>query len=270
MPAIQLARLRQQAAGLGNFFLQPDIFIRQLHDLLDFYADRTRRPGQIGSRSPRLPHYNVAAPVLLQISAELEYRTGEIGPSAALDLVDCLWKDGCYETRLISVSLLGSEPIPPEAVIARLQAWAQPETDLPLLHLLLYRGKLSLDRSHPDDWLTQVKQWLADAEPAIQSIGLRALKITVDDPAFENLPVVFNLLGPIFQSAPPSIHAELAAVIETAAKKSPTETVFFLRQAISAAHDPRIPRLARRCLPLFDVENQAKLRAALVAHAIDR
>ena len=52
MPAIQLTRLRLQTAGLAESFANPQAFVRGLHDLLDYYADRTHRPGQSGAPAP--------------------------------------------------------------------------------------------------------------------------------------------------------------------------------------------------------------------------
>ena len=58
MPAIQLARLKIQISELLRFFDSPPDFIRELHAIYEFYADRTKRPGQsgkpVGSRLFRL------------------------------------------------------------------------------------------------------------------------------------------------------------------------------------------------------------------------
>ena len=48
MPAIQPVRLKRQSALLVEQFNNPAAFIRSLHHLLEFYADRVHRPGQAG------------------------------------------------------------------------------------------------------------------------------------------------------------------------------------------------------------------------------
>ena len=52
MPAIQLARLKIQVTELLKYFSVPKDFLRELHAMLDFYADRTRRSGQSGKPRP--------------------------------------------------------------------------------------------------------------------------------------------------------------------------------------------------------------------------
>ena len=52
MPAIQLARLKIQITELLTNFDRPVDFLRELHTLFGFYADRTRRPGQSGKPKP--------------------------------------------------------------------------------------------------------------------------------------------------------------------------------------------------------------------------
>jgi len=54
MPAIHPARMKIQVARLGEKIRQPEVFVRELHNLLDFYADRTHRPGQFGEPPPLL------------------------------------------------------------------------------------------------------------------------------------------------------------------------------------------------------------------------
>ena len=64
MPAIQPARLKQQAVLLAQQFDNPVAYVRSLHHLLDFYADRAHRPGQSGKPAPLTSAYRVHPPVL--------------------------------------------------------------------------------------------------------------------------------------------------------------------------------------------------------------
>jgi len=45
MPAVDIARLKTQAAVLVEKFDQPAVFLKELHQILDAYADRTMRTG---------------------------------------------------------------------------------------------------------------------------------------------------------------------------------------------------------------------------------
>ena len=71
MPAIQLARLKIQSVRLAENFADPHTFARELRGLLDFYAERTHRPGQVGEPPPILPAYNVPPQVMRQVEREL-------------------------------------------------------------------------------------------------------------------------------------------------------------------------------------------------------
>jgi hypothetical protein len=70
------------------------------------------------------------------------------------------------------------------------------------------------------------------------------------------------------QTVPPKLQSDLAGVIEASARRWPVETVFFLRQILSISHGSGVPRITRRCLPLFSPVLQASLRAAMQAQAV--
>ncbi len=70
MPAIDLARLKTQAARLAEKFAEPEAFLRDLNELLDFYTNRTIRTTQVVQRLSA-PTYHTPRPVLRQIESEL-------------------------------------------------------------------------------------------------------------------------------------------------------------------------------------------------------
>src|SRR5690349_4772041 len=110
MPAIQPARLKAQVDPIGEEFMQPARCLARLHDLFDFYADRTRRPGQAGSRIPLLPHYNTPTPVIREVQRSLAGYAKDADPKAAEDLIDAFWADGAFEMRLIAAFLISHAP----------------------------------------------------------------------------------------------------------------------------------------------------------------
>jgi hypothetical protein len=263
MPAIQIARLRAQMVQLMALYHQPAQFLRCLHDQLDFYTDHTYRPGQAGKIQPLLPHYKVPPPVIRQIEIELAGLCTQ-DPQAGLDLADTLWMDPYFEPRLLAIYLISLAPVsPPEPVLQRLSAWARPEEDRQVLRVLITRGAGRLMREQPDCWSGLVKGWLTNERPAAQSMGLHALLAIVEDESFQNLPVIFHLISPSMHGLPANLQADLLAVLQALARRSPAETAYFLRQIMTLVSDPLIPRLVRHCLPIFSPETQASLRAAL-------
>jgi len=105
MPAIQPARLKIQAAQLAEKFTDPPAFTLGLNELLEFYADRTYRPGQASDPQPLLKAYNVPTPVLRQVSKELS-KFIVANQDAALALCDALWSKPVLEFRLLAAMVL--------------------------------------------------------------------------------------------------------------------------------------------------------------------
>lgn len=265
MPAIQLTRLRIQSAALGEKFSQPETFVRLLRDLLDFYADRTYRPGRVGTRLPLIPCYQSPAPVLRQVESELLTRVSA-DPANAVRLADLLWQEAYLEPRMLAISVLGMLPeLAMDALVERLQTWAKPEEEGALLSMLLERGSIRLAQVSPERWQDMVRDWLGSSRTVVQQMGLRSLAAVLQAPTFENLPTVYNLLAPLYQQAPSDLQPELMSVAHVLIDRSPAETAAFLRHTLSLSSGRRTARLIRKLLPEFRPDLQENLKAALQA-----
>lgn len=265
MPAIQPARLRQQAALLVEHFTSPPAFVRSLHHLLDYYADRAHRPGRSGEPAPLLAAYNVRPPVLRQILQELAPLV-ESEPQIALSLSDALWEQPYLEFRLLAASLLGQiSPQPPEPILARVQAWVKSDPQNRLIGALLSQGVARVRNEKPDHLIHLVEVWLSSSDVFQQQLGLRTLVPMVKDLGFENLPAFFRLIQPLSRSVPPELRPDMLDVLRALAHRSPHETAFHLRQFLELPNSPDTPWLIRQCLQAFPLETQESLRAALRA-----
>jgi hypothetical protein len=265
MPAIQLTRLRIQCAALGEKFNQPETFVRLLHDLLDFYADRTYRPGRQGSRLPLIPAYQAPAPVMRQLESELLPRVNA-DSEAGLRLADLLWQETYLEPRRLAISVLAMLPESAGAAFAeRLRAWSKPEEELALLNALLDVGSLRLAQIAPEQWKDVVHDWIGSSRSVVQQMGLRSLAAVLNTPQFENLPAMYNLLAPMYQQSPSDLQPELLAVARVLIERSPAETAAFLRHTLSLATGRGTARLIRKLLPDFRPDLQENLKAALNA-----
>jgi hypothetical protein len=264
MPAVQLSRLKLQAARLGEAFSQPAAFVRQFHELLEFYANRTLRQSQPGTHLRLMPQYDVPMPVIQHVTAELIGLAPQYSPAQTLELLDALWQDGYYESRMLAASTLVAAADDVEEVRQRLLAWVSPTEDRQIVQVLLENGQKSFEMHAPHSWMDLIRTWLSDDSSEVQSLGLLALNKVAADPHFENLPQIFDLVDPLIQSAPITLHAALAHVIATLAERSPVETSYLLRHALISSPESSITRLIRRCLPYFSEEEQAKLRSGLL------
>ena len=66
MPAIDLARLKKQAARLADLFDQPSAFLRELRETLDFYVNRSLLSQRVAPSSV-LPTNRTPTVVMRQI-----------------------------------------------------------------------------------------------------------------------------------------------------------------------------------------------------------
>jgi len=261
MPAIQPARLRQQASLLAEYYDQPAAFVRSLHHLFDIYADRTHRSGQVGEPSPLLAAYNVKPPVLRQVLRELAPLAAS-RPEQALDLCDALWEQPYLEFRLLGATLLGQvSGQPAELILNRVAAWVKAGQEDRLIRALLTQGLAGLRREDPDRLMELIEEWLDSPDVYYQKLGLRTLAPVAADPDFENLPVFFRLITGLVREAPLPLRPDLLDLLATLAHRTPRETAYYLRQSLDATHSSATAWLIRQSLREFPVDIQDGLRA---------
>jgi hypothetical protein len=262
MPAINLSQLKTQAARLSEKFSEPEAFVRDLNELLDFYTNRTIRARQTAQRLS-LPTYHTPAPVLRQIQVELVAMAG-IQPNHAAALIVELWKAGSLESRLLAAHLLGSIPLAQALpALASLPGWLAQSMDKEIRTALLTDALARLRRENPEGFFSLLEDWLKSPRNSLQVWGLQALIPILTDPKFENLPAVFRILKPAVLSAGPVTQLDLQACLATLERISLTETLAFLREIINDNPAPLMVRTLHRILPGLSPKMQASLRKML-------
>ncbi len=263
MPAIQPALLRQQAALLVEHFADPPAYVRSLHYLLDFYADRARRPGQAGMPAPITSAYNVRPPVLRMILQELTPPAIE-DPETGLGLCDALWAEPNLEFRTLAAMLLGQiSPTPPERIITRLKSWLVPDLEFYLIEALMNHALGRLRQEHPQAMIRLIQDWLESTQPLYQQLGLRALLPLLENPQFENLPVFYRLIQPLTCNVPHGLRPDLLDVLVALAHRSPQETAYFLRQTLTHPDAADTAWLIRQLLNEFPPAQAHMLRTVV-------
>ena len=261
MPAIDLARLKKQAARLADLFDQPSAFLRELRETLDFYVNRSLRSQRVAPSSV-LPTNRTPTVVMRQIETELG-PIAEKQPIQALELADTLWDEGWLETRLLAAFLLGRIPPQEERLLARLTAWTQAVRDPSVRAALLTTSLTRLRRETPDLFLVLIKEWLHPARHRMWSNGIQALVPLVSEAKFENLPSIFEIIEPILEAPPAALQGDLQDLIIVLFSVSPTETTYFLQQILENSEDPFTATTLRRMFPALPQELQLKLRDML-------
>lgn len=259
MPAIDLARLRKQAARLADFYYLPDEFIKHLHEILDFYVNRTLRRPQAVAPSSNLQTYRTPAVVVQQIETELG-RLAAQTPAETIELADRLWDEGFLETRQLAAFLLGRIPPQEDLLLARLTAWTQQVRDPGVRAALVTDSLGRMRKEAPERFLVLVGEWLQPERPLLWSNGLQALLAMVSDPEFENLPPVLSLIEPVVEAAPAALQIDLRDLILGLYKVAPEETTYFLRQVLSNSSNSMTAVTLRRISSAFPAELRAQLR----------
>jgi hypothetical protein len=259
MPAIDLNRLLKQSSRLSDFFFVPDEFVRHLHEMLDFYVDRTIRKQLAVAPSANLPTYHTPSVILKQIEQEMYNNSSEY-PEAALELADRLWDEGYLETRLIASFLLGRIPPQEERLLTRLTAWTQQIHDPDLRAKLLDSGLTRMRKETPQEFLELIAQWLHPERTRWWTNGIHAAISAVSDPSFVNLPPLLNLLEPIMEAAPAKLQDEIKEFVLLLYRNSPTETIYFLRQVFTNSHEPMTAITFRRISQSFPEELKDGIR----------
>jgi hypothetical protein len=261
MPAIDLARLKKQTAYLADVFAEPQMFLRELREVLEFYINRSLRSQGVAPSSV-LPTYRTPVVVLRQIEKELG-PVAEKQPLQALELADALWDEGWLETRLLAAFLLGRIPPQEERLLARLTAWTQAVRDPEVRAALLTTSLTRLRRDTPDLFLILVKEWLHPARQRMWSNGIQALVPLISSPDFDNLPPIFEVVEPIIKAAPAALQYDLQELIVTLYEASPDETTYFLQQILKGTRSP-LPSVAlRRMAADLPQELQSSVREML-------
>lgn len=260
MPAIQPALLRQQAALLVEHFTDPPAYIRSLRYLLDFYADRARRPGQSGMPDPMISAYKVRPPVLRIILQELAPLAVE-EPEKGLALCDALWAEPNLEFRLLAAMPLGQIPTdPPRQIIDRLNTWLAPDLEFHLIEALMDHALERLRQEHPASMIRLIQEWLESSKPLYQQLGLRALLPLIENTQFENIPVFFRLVQPLSCNVPLGLKPDVLDVLTALVHRSPQETAYFLRQTLSFPEASDTAWLIRQLMDEFPQDQQDMLR----------
>lgn len=259
MPAVDLARLKKQAVRLADLFDQPEAFLRELHETLDFYVNRTLRTRQAIAPTSVLETYRTPSLVLRHIENELA-ALAEADTSKAIDLADILWDARFLETRLLAAFLIGRVPPREDRLLARLTAWTQQVRDPSVRAALLTTSLARLRTEAPERLLDLTREWLHPARARFWSNGIQALLPLIDDPDYENMPPIYELVKPAIEAAPAILQDDLEQLINALYRANPVESAYFLKQVIGKSENPQTAITMRRILPAFPPELQEQLR----------
>jgi DNA alkylation repair enzyme len=254
MAAVDRARLARQVEHVAGALEDPPSFRARFGDLMEFYADRTRRP------APHAAGYGVAAPVVKALETALLEKARTVEQAALL--ADVLWSIETRESRLIALFLIRAQPS--EDVLARVVAWSGTTRDPYVLQELAGPALMEMRRKAPASFLEAMRVGRSGPSPGTRSFALRALAQAVADRSFQALPEVLELLAQEAEGASrEDAQAHVDLVVELA-RRTPGETARVLREALER-HRPWSYRLAAAALPELPERTRASLQRSLSA-----
>jgi hypothetical protein len=264
MPAIEFSRLRTKIELLGKVYDQPGQFLKDLEDLYFFYSDLTFQTGKTNAAIVNeLQTYRT--PVIINRELERMLRPRALTePEATLKIIDQLWQTRFLEPCQLAASLLGTLPISrADAILERIENWSLSGEKTELLDMLHTKATETIRHEAPALWINTLRTWVSSKDPTLRKFGVLGLVPLLDDPDFDNLPIIFDFLQPVIAETDPYLAITLLSIIEKLAQKSEAETVYFLKQIIknSAKHD--LPRFIRRAMPSFSEQAQLSLKNCL-------
>ncbi|MBL8098339.1 MAG: DNA alkylation repair protein [Anaerolineales bacterium] len=262
MPAIDLARLRKQAARLADFFFLPDEFMKHLREILDFYVNYTLRTKENISPGSNLKTYRTPPAVLTHIENELK-NVAEANPHFALELADVLWDEGALETRLLAAFLLGRIPPQEERLLPRITAWTQQIRDPNVRSALLTTSLSRMRKETPSQFLTLVREYLHPERARSWSNGIQALIPMIGETNDKNLPAILDIVEPIIQEAPSTIQNDISDLIVSLYRTSANETTFMLKHVLKETENQMTVITMRRISSNFPPPLQSELKDLL-------
>ncbi len=263
MPAVDQSRLKTQIDGLIWRFTRPEEFTRELHNLFSYYADRVYRPGDLVLKKHVQQAYHVPPLVIRQLELDLRARCEE-NPAAALALADTLWQESMLEPKLFAASLLGMLPSNrSDDISSRIQAWSAETKDIKVLKPMLEKSTAAIRRYQPEILLALLKDWSSSQDLPSHRLAAYLIQTLLGEPAFENIPPIFDMLTGIMQSHPQPLREGLLEIFRQLRKRSPAETAYFIRQSIRLGVSDASASVLRKAIAEFDEPVRSSLLAEI-------
>ena len=230
MPAINLARLRKQAVELAQYFFEPKRFDFHFTELLDFYSNRTIKPGKQTSNNTYFKAYKVQDPVLRTIMDEIRPLVIQ-SPDAALSLANLLWGEMVLEKRIFATRMLELQPKEnAQSTLNLLGDWAINCREDQLLEEIASHPLLTI---HYENWVLLIEhlnKWMLSENDMLIRLSLISLNIILTEHNITDLPSIFKLLTPLISEPTFSQRSLLNPIFKSLVRQSPGEIVFLIRQ----------------------------------------
>ena len=259
MPAIQPEQLQRQIDQLLGSVADPTGFIRSCMHLLDYYADRTKRPRGSAAKLEIAKILRVPRPVMKTICARIrQFESGE--PEHWLIIAQGLWKKAIRESRQVAACAL--EKSPDEEIATVVEDWAMICEDDQALEYLTSTGLKHWRKQDLKRFYHIMQIWLGDNRLRIRHLAVLAIMGRSEDEDFQELPQVLNLLAGLTAQLRGSSQRSLTILVRQLASLSPPEVAKYLIDELQE-DVPGAQRLTQNVLATFPERFQHEIRRSL-------
>jgi hypothetical protein len=261
MPPVQLSRLRPQVNALMSHYEDGVLFGKTLLLIFENYSEKPSIRAQF---DPELPVYNVPPVVLNELESDLE-TLAKIQPAQSVHLADIMWAQGKYESRKLAIYLLAHLPADyQEEFISRIQRWFEQGMSESLTTEFIAQSSQKLEIITSRAWFDLLRTWIASEDKRLQKIGMQAAGNLAANRSFQNLPLVFDLIAPLYSQPRITLQKDLTELTRRLIERSQPETASFLISMVELNQKSAVSALVRKLLPLFDEYYQIEIRKSVI------
>jgi hypothetical protein len=259
VPAINPERLAQEVNDVKELIGNPPKLRWRVLDILDFYADRTRRspaslrPGHADKK------FGVPRPVLNALERGLKESTQE-HPELRTTVSEELWRMDYRETRYLAITLLETRPL--EEILNVVESWSLETKDYELLRKLALTLVTSWKKDHFRGFSSASTKWLKGQQIPLKLFAMLTFQSAVDDPDFSDVPLIFRFLRVYDFGGIPEINRAVSDLIRSLSQRSEAESARFLLDLLEK-DAPTGRKLIRSVMECFSPDQQLRLKHAL-------
>ena len=260
MPAIQIERLNEQIRSILESKLPANMFLESLKSFMEVHENRAFRPGLEVQNAHPIDSYQLSPVIKQQLQLQIIKLT-KSNPELAIEYADLIWDQPYIEMKEIAALIIGALPLNfSTTAFERIGKWALDENEIVVRKILFDKGTITIRQQKINEWIEKIKIWLESGNNSKITAGLIAIQVIINDPHFENLPVIFNMVHPLFDIQNEPAKNALLGVIKTLSMKSPHETFYLLRSLALNEPTTRRNRFIRRCFAYLSPIQQKELR----------
>jgi hypothetical protein len=176
-----------------------------------------------------------------------------------------LWEQTHYEPRKLAIFLLAKlEGSYQEQFVLHIRDWISADLDQNLIAEIIEQSGQKPEIVSSGQWINLVRAWLNSGEKDLQRIGIRAVALLVEDRSFQNLPLVFELITPLYIQPSFAVQKNVMELTRKLIERSQPETAAFFISLAEVHREEPIYALIRKSLPLFDPLYQDEIRKTVI------